>query len=144
MLRNPWLLGVGLLGALMLGQSGMRAADHGKKADLSKVPPASDKKGLLFEKDIKPILEKSCIKCHSGDKPKSKYLVDTRASVIKGGQSGEAAVIPGHSDQSPLVLYTSDAVEDMEMPPLDKRDRYPALTKEQIGLLRAWIDQGAK
>jgi hypothetical protein len=144
MLRNLGLLGIGLLGGLMLVQSGIQAADHGRKVDMSKVPPASDRKGLLFEKDIKPILEKSCIKCHGGDNPKSKYLVDTRASVIKGGQSGEAAVIPGHSDKSPLVLYTADAVEEMEMPPVDKRDRYPALTKEQIGLLRAWIDQGAK
>ena len=43
-----------------------------------------------------------------------------------------------------MVAFVSELVEDMEMPPTDKRDKYPALTKEQIGLLRAWIDQGAK
>jgi hypothetical protein len=32
----------------------------------------------------------------------------------------------------------------MEMPPTDKRDKYPKMTAEQIGILRAWIDQGAK
>ena len=117
-----------------------------KKAewDASKLPPASDKKGLTFEKDIKPLLEKSCVKCHSGEKPKSKYRMDSRASVIKGGESGDAAIIPGNSAKSPMVAYVSELVEDMEMPPTDKRDKYPALTKEQIGLIRAWIDQGAK
>jgi hypothetical protein len=38
----------------------------------------------------------------------------------------------------------ADLIDDMEMPPKDKREKYPALTKDQIGLLRAWIDQGAK
>jgi len=108
------------------------------------LPPASEKKGLTFEKHIKPLLEKSCVKCHSGEKPKSKYRMDSLASVIKGGESGDPAIIPGNSAKSPMVAYVSELVEDMEMPPTDKRDKYPALTKEQIGLLRAWIDQGAK
>jgi len=38
----------------------------------------------------------------------------------------------------------ADLVPEMEMPPLEKREKYPALTKQQIGLLRAWIDQGAQ
>lgn len=128
--------------ALTLVFSSSHAAD--KKADLSKLPPASDKKGLTYDHDIKPILEKSCVKCHGAEKPKSKYRVDSLAAIIKGGESGDAAVVPGHSDKSPLVLYVSDLVEEMEMPPTDKRDRFPALTKEQVGLVRAWIDQGAK
>jgi uncharacterized membrane protein len=144
MLKESWLFGVSLLCALTLVTSGTRAADKEKKVDMSKVPPASSQKGLTFDKDIKPILEKSCVKCHSGDKPKSKYLMDTLASVIKGGKSGEPAVVPGHGEKSPMVLYTSDAVEEMEMPPTEKRDKYPPLTKEQIGIVRAWIDQGAK
>jgi len=112
--------------------------------DISKLPPPAAKKDLTFAKDIQPVLEKSCVKCHSGEKPKSKYKMDTREGVIKGGESGDAAIIPGKSDKSPLVHYVADLVVDMEMPPTDKRDKYPALTKEQIGLVRAWIDQGAK
>lgn len=111
---------------------------------MSKVPPAAKKSGLTYEADIKPILEKSCVKCHSGNRPKSKYSMESLASLVKGGESGEPAIIPGHSDKSNLVLYASDAVEEMEMPPLEKRDRFAALTKQQIGLIRAWIDQGAK
>ncbi|MBI4659712.1 MAG: hypothetical protein HY735_12800 [Verrucomicrobia bacterium] len=112
--------------------------------DLSKLPPAAKKDGLTYEKDIKPLFEKSCLKCHGPEKPKSKYRVDSRESTIKGGSSEEAAVVAGQSEKSPIVLFVSDLVEEMEMPPLDKRETYPALTKEQIGLIRAWIDQGAK
>lgn len=140
MSRSTWLLSVGL-GALALVSTTL-AAD--KKPDMSKVPPASDKKGLTFDADIKPMLEKSCLKCHSGDKPKGKYRVDSLAAFAKGGESGEAVVVPGQSAKSSVVLFAADAVEEMEMPPVDKRDKFPALTKQQIGILRAWIDQGAK
>jgi hypothetical protein len=143
MLNNRWMLGLAVAGGLTLFLSGTNAADN-KKPDMSKVPPASKKEGVTFDKDIKPLLDKSCAKCHGGDKPKGKYRMDTLALVIKGGESGDPAVVAGHSDKSPMVLYTSDAVEEMEMPPLEKRDRFPALTKEQIGLIRAWIDEGAK
>ena len=144
MINKTWALWLSLVCAVAVILPSSSAADKEKKVDMSKVPPASAKKDLTFDKDIKPILDKSCVKCHSGDKPKSKYRMDTLASVIKGGESGDPAVVPGHSDKSPMVLFASDAVEEMEMPPLEKRDRFPALTKEQIGILRAWIDQGAK
>lgn len=115
-----------------------------EKIDESKLPPPSDKKGLTYEKDIKPMLEAGCLKCHGPEKPKSKYRVDSREAIIKGGDSEEAAIIPGNSAKSPIVHYSADLVPDMEMPPTDKRDKYPPLNKEQIGILRAWIDQGAK
>jgi hypothetical protein len=112
--------------------------------DISKLPPAAKKEGLTFDKDIKPMLENSCLKCHGAEKPKSKYRVDSREAFIKGGDSEEASVVPGKSEKSPVVHYVADLVVDMEMPPTDKRDKYPKMTPEQIGLLRAWIDQGAK
>jgi hypothetical protein len=115
-----------------------------KEPDISKLPPAAKKADLTYDKDIKPLLEKACIKCHGPEKPKSKYRVDSREAMIKGGESEEAAIIPGKSEKSPLIHYVSDLVEDMEMPPTEKRDKYPKLTADQIGILRAWIDQGAK
>jgi hypothetical protein len=142
MSNRSLLFSLSALCALTLALSQLHAAD--KKADLSKLPPASKQKGVTYAKDIQPILEKACVKCHSGDRPKGKYRMDSLAALIKGGESGEPAVVPGHSDQSPLALYPSDAVVDMEMPPTEKRDKFPALTKEQIALVRAWIDQGAK
>lgn len=112
--------------------------------DITKLPPPAAKKDLTFTKDIKPLLENSCLKCHGAEKPKSKYRVDSREAMIKGGESGDAAIIPGKSEKSLVVLYAADLVVDMEMPPTDKREKYPAWTKDQIALVRAWIDQGAK
>jgi hypothetical protein len=120
---------------------GLQAAEP--KLDPSKLPPASAKKEATFEKDIKALFEKSCVKCHSGDKPKGKLLLNTREGVLKGGEDG-AVVVASKSDKSRLVYYASDLVPDMEMPPLPKRRDFPPLTKEQVGLVRAWIDQGAK
>ncbi|MBA4150621.1 MAG: hypothetical protein H0X66_21115 [Verrucomicrobia bacterium] len=115
-----------------------------EKVDVSKLPPASDKKELTFDKDIKSMVEDSCLKCHGVEKPKSKYRVDSREAFIKGGDSEIAAVIAGKSAESPVIHMVADLIEEMEMPPIDKREKYVALTKEQIGILRAWIDQGAK
>ena len=142
MSKQSFLVGVSLVCGLVLPAA---AAEKEKKAapDISKLPPAA-KQQVDFGKDIKPLLEKSCVKCHSGEKPKSKYRLDTRENAIKGGESGDAAIVPGKSEKSPMVHYVSDLVEDMEMPPTEKRDKFPPLTKQQIGLLRAWIDQGAK
>lgn len=112
--------------------------------DISKLPAPAAKKDLTYAKDIKPILENSCLNCHGPEKPKSKYRVDSREAMIKGGDSGDAAIIVGKSEKSLLIHYVADLVVDMEMPPTDKREKYPAWTKEQIALVRAWIDQGAK
>ena len=122
---------------------GFLALAANQKPDTSKLPPPAAKSGLTYEKDIRPILEVSCLKCHGEEKPKGKFRADTLPNLLKGGESGKVA-LPGTSIDSPMVHYVSDLVEDMEMPPLDKRDRYPQLKKEQIALLRAWIDQGAK
>lgn len=112
--------------------------------DVSKLPAPAAKAGVTYDKDIKPLVEASCLKCHSGDRPKAKYSMESLENIIKGGSSKEAAVVAGKSDKSPLVWYIAGLVEELEMPPLDKRDTYPELTKDQIALVRAWIDQGAK
>lgn len=128
--------------ALVLTAGVARAADE-LKPDLSKLPKAADKAGLTYDKDIKPLFEKSCVKCHSGEKPKGKYSMESLAAVIKGGKEGKG-IVPGKSTESPVLLFAADSVVDMEMPPTDKRDKFPALTKDQLALVRAWIDQGAK
>src|SRR4051812_20699598 len=106
--------------------------------DLSKLPPPAEKT-IDFARDIKPLLENSCIKCHGPEKPKSKFRLDTRASALKGGEDNPEDIIPMQSAKSPLIHYVAGLVEDMKMPPTGKGD---PLTPQQIGLLRAWIDQG--
>src|SRR5262245_3423783 len=104
---------VGFVSAIAFGITVTAADKDKKKPDTSKLPPPADKKDLTYAKDIKPILEVSCLKCHSGEKPKSKYRVDTVQAMIKGGESGDAAIIPGKSAESPLIHYVADLVEDM-------------------------------
>ena len=109
------------------------------EVDVRKLPSASDKK-VDFGKEIKPILEKSCFKCHGPEKQKGKLRLDSREAALKGGEDGEV-IIPGNSAKSVLIHNVSRLNEDSAMPPEGKGD---PLTKEQVGLLRAWIDQGAK
>jgi hypothetical protein len=106
-------------------------------ADESKLPPPADVK-VEFARDIKPILEQSCLRCHGPERPKSNFRLTDREAALKGGDNG-VDVIPGQSGKSPLIHYVGRLVEDMEMPPSGKGE---PLTTHQITLLRAWIDQG--
>jgi len=115
------------------------AADK-KEVDVSKLPPPADTKDLTYAKDIKPIFEKSCFKCHGPEKQKGKLRVDSLQAALKGGE--DKVIEPGNSAKSILVHNVSRiGDEDDWMPPTDKGD---PLTKSQVGLIRAWIDQGAK
>lgn len=106
--------------------------------DVSKLPPPATNK-IDFARDIKPIFDASCLRCHGPLKPRSGFRLVTRATALKGGDNG-IDIIPGHSDKSPLIHFTAGLVEDTQMPPPGKGQ---PLTTAQIALLRAWIDQGA-
>jgi mono/diheme cytochrome c family protein len=141
MTRRALILCVGVAFAASLLTT--LAADK-KAVDVSKIPPASDKKGVTYEADIKPIFEKSCVKCHGAEKQKGKLRLDSLAATLKGGEDGKV-IEAGNSAKSMLVhnvAHVGD--EDMFMPPPDNKDKIQPLTKEQVGLIRAWIDQGAK
>lgn len=110
-----------------------------------KLPPASDRKDLTFDKDIKPIFDVSCVKCHKGEKPRGKLTLTDLDGVLKGGKDGKV-IKPGNSADSMLVLAIAHMTDDdMDyMPPLKNKLGLKQLTPEQIGIIRAWIDQGAK
>lgn len=115
-----------------------------KDVDLGKIPPASAQKDVTFAKDIKPIFDASCVKCHGAEKPKAKLRLDSLEGVLKGGVDGKV-VKPGESAKSVLVINIAHlGDEDEWMPPPKNKLNIGALTKEQIELIRAWIDQGAK
>ena len=123
--------------ALTVGSVYLLAAD---KVDVSKLPPAASKTGVTYDKDIKAIFEKSCFKCHGAEKQKGKLRLDSLAAALKGGEDGKI-LEPGNSAKSTIVHAVARLVEDDAMPPADKGE---PLSKEQVGLIRAWIDQGAK
>jgi mono/diheme cytochrome c family protein len=96
-----------------------------------------------FNRDIKPVLERSCAACHSGERPRGGFQVTDRNGLLRGGARGEPAIVPGKPDASPLIGFVQDQIEDLEMPPVAKRGKFPALTSDEIAKLRAWIADGA-
>ena len=106
------------------------------------IPPAAKKSGLTFAKDINPIFEKSnCYDCHGGKKrPKAGLRVDS-VEWIKKGAKGEPVVDTKDSAKGSLIQTIARVDEDDAMPPEDKGD---PLTKDEVALVRAWIEQGMK
>ncbi|MBX3744119.1 MAG: ankyrin repeat domain-containing protein [Verrucomicrobiae bacterium] len=107
------------------------------------VSPGDTAPPIEFSRHIQPLIERSCLACHSGERPKGGFTMSDRAALLKGGNRGEPVVVPGKPDEGQLIHLVQDEVEDLEMPPLAKRGNYPALTKDETARLRAWIDQGA-
>src|SRR6185295_18640063 len=104
-------------------------------ADIQKLPPPAAHK-VDFATEIKPILEASCTKCHGRGKDKGGFSLDTRDTFLKGGDTGPAALI-GKSAESYVIELVSGLNPESVMPQKGSK-----LKPEQIGLLRAWIDQG--
>ncbi|MDB6155375.1 MAG: hypothetical protein JWL90_3828 [Chthoniobacteraceae bacterium] len=100
--------------------------------------PAAASHAVDFEKEVRPIFEARCVKCHGEEKQKGGFRVDLKRSVLTGGDNYAPNVLPGKSADSPLIRFVAGLDADMKMP--SKGD---PLTSEQIGILRAWIDQGA-
>ncbi|MDB6124713.1 MAG: Planctomycete cytochrome [Pedosphaera sp.] len=123
-----------ILGGMLVAAGVANAAE----LDPSKLPPASTKKAD-FERDIKPIIDESCIRCHGPKKQKAKYRMDSREAALKGNKG--PVIVPGKSEKSRMVYMLANQIEKMLMPPEGEGD---PLTPEQIGMVRAWIDQGAQ
>jgi mono/diheme cytochrome c family protein len=100
-------------------------------------PPVTDK--VDFARDIQPLFAARCYRCHGSKRQAGGLGLHRREPARAGGDSGPA-FIPGKSGQSRLVRYVSGLDRDHVMPPSGKGER---LTTREIGLLRAWIDQGA-
>jgi hypothetical protein len=146
--------------------------------DKSKLPPAATTKDVAYEKDIRPLFESACFRCHGGDRARGGLHLDTLEGVLKGGDNGKI-LVAGKSDESPLVIAIAQIDAEVAMPPTRRPGgpRGPGggpggpdggggpegrggpngpggpggfgspakpLTPEQVGLVRAWIDQGAK
>ena len=109
------------------------------------LPPAATKTGVTYATDMKPLFDASCVKCHSGDRPKARLKMDTLEGVMKGTKQGKI-VTPGDSANSVMIKAVTHLTKDPEgwMPPPNNKAGIKPLTPEQIGLIRAWIDQGAK
>jgi mono/diheme cytochrome c family protein len=136
------------LGLLVLGA--MLAASHAIVcAPALAVEPAGDEKterplpapvtaDVDFVRDIQPVLAERCNHCHGEDEQEGELRLDAKAIVMRGGKSGPL-LVAGKSAQSLLVRRLVGLGGEKQMPLDDE-----PLSDEQIGLIRAWIDQGAK
>jgi WD40 repeat protein len=95
-----------------------------------------------FEKEILPIFRRNCLACHSATEAESDLVLETPQTILKGGSEGPAVVM-GNSATSLLLMLASKAKEPF-MPPPDNDVKAKPLTPEELGLIKLWIDQGAK
>lgn len=102
----------------------------------SPLPPAATAK-VDYDKDVKPLLAQNCYSCHGDEVQQSGLRLDRRQPALRGGDYGPV-IAPGKSAESKLIRKLVDGDGGLQMPPTG------ALSHEDIGILRAWIDQGAE
>ncbi len=119
------------------GSSGSAWAAKAQADTPPSLPPAANKK-IDFVHDIRPIFQRTCYRCHGPETQKSSYRLDVRTVAMTKGDAYAPDIIPGKATDSPLVRFVSGLDSDVTMPPEGKR-----LSAEDVGLLRAWVDQGA-
>src|SRR5262245_22248643 len=122
------------LPALLVLAASALAAD-GQKRQRQLPPPAARK--VDFARDVEPILAR-CVSCHGPDKQRGGLRLDDRKQALIGGDSG-VVIRPGRSAGSVLIDRVA-GLDDAELMPPGKDKK---LTADEIGILRAWIDQGA-
>lgn len=94
---------------------------------------------VSFDKEVKPILELWCVKCHGAEKPKGGLRLDTKAGTLAGGEKG-TALVPGQPDKSPIYTTTVLAADHDDVMPPAKEGKFPAAF---AGVLKTWVEQGA-
>lgn len=104
---------------------------------IAQLPPTVSRT-VNFRQDVQPILEASCVKCHGRGKAKGDWKLDTREAFLQPGESGPAVIV-GDSAKSHLIHLVAGTDPDEVMP-----QKGTKLTREQVGVLRAWVDQGLK
>ncbi len=88
-----------------------------------------------YERDVVPLLQQYCVDCHGPDVAEANLRLDSLLNSLRGGDSGEAAVVPGASEQSYLIARILHSDPSARMPPDS-----PPLEADEIALLKGWID----
>ena len=114
-------------------------ADDEKPIEIAKVQHDGE---VDFEKEILPIFRRNCLACHNSTEAESDLVLETPAAIAKGGAEGPS-VVPGKGAES-LLLQLAARQRESFMPPDDNDVGAKRLTPKQLGLLKLWIDQGAK
>src|SRR5947208_16213293 len=126
-----------VVSSLLLGAALSPAGDSSKPGPRQLPPAASG--SIDFQRDIKPILTRTCLSCHGPEKQRGGLRLDSRKAALEGGNGGPV-LKPGDAAGSRLLFIVAGLDADLHMPP---KGRTP-LTPHEISLLRAWVDQGLK
>lgn len=94
-----------------------------------------------FKKDVLPILRKNCLACHSAKVADGELVLETPATILKGGDSGPSVI--ARKGLESLLLKAVAHLEEPFMPPADNVVGAKTLTPQQLGILKLWIDEGA-
>ncbi len=94
---------------------------------------------VSYDKQVQPLLQANCYGCHQPAKAKGGYQMTSRDGLLRGGESGSPAVVPGKSDESHLLELITPQEGKAEMP----QGRSP-LAASDIELIRRWIAEGAE
>jgi len=124
-----------ILVLLLVGGSSRARAELSAGQVASLPAPAGHR--IDFAREIRPLLETGCVKCHGRGKANGGFSLENRESLLRGGDSG-AAIVPGQSARSYFIELVSGLDPDNVMPKKGSK-----LKPEQVAVLRAWIDQGA-
>ena len=126
----------GLLLAFVVGATSLADAP----LPIAVAVPTRDKP-VSYTKEIADIFDAKCVGCHNATLAEGKLSMEDVGKLLKGGKHGPA-LKPGVSDESLLFRMAGHRVEPV-MPPVEKKDA-KSLTPEELGLLKLWIDAGAK
>lgn len=94
---------------------------------------------VSYAKQIRPIFQEHCQGCHQPAKAEGAYAMTSFDALLKGGESGEAAIVPGDPEKSYLIGQITPDGGEAAMP-----KGKPPLSAEQINLIKTWIAEGAK
>ena len=133
------LVGLLLSGAILLMSRSASAQEESKPIPIAAIERSEP---VDFEKEILPILRRNCFACHNATDAESDLVLETPQTILKGGGEGPA-VVPKKSAESLLLKVASHEAEPI-MPPEDNDRGAKNLTPEELGLVKLWIDQGAK
>jgi hypothetical protein len=127
-------------GRLLAEEPGAAAAtpDKPTAASTDNLPPPA-KTPIAFEKHIQPLLRAKCFSCHAGEEEAGGLRLDAKQRAMDGGDNGPV-IVAGNSATSRLVQLIAEVEAGERMPP---EGEGTPLSAEEIGLVRAWIDQGA-
>lgn len=104
--------------------------------------PASAASPVSYQRDVQLIFAEHCNACHGVDDAERKggLRLDRRADVLKGGESGEPAIVPGKPDESEIIRRVASDDPGERMPPPKNHKR---LSAKQVDTLKAWVLGGA-